>query len=195
MKSILTAIAASGLLAIAQSPSYIVIDLGPVGGAPGQAFSISNRDYMAGAAVLADGSSHAVLWYKGWQGDLGKSGLGGTNSVAFGVNAWGQAVGQAETSTPDPHAEDFCGFKAMGNPTVGATCVPFVWQDGVMYPLETLGGKNGVANMINNRSEVAGLAETTAPDGTCPPPLTYQFKPVIWRIGGIEQLPTFPGDP
>jgi hypothetical protein len=58
-------------------------DLGPVSGAPGQAFSVNRHDVISGAAVLADGASHAMLWYKGWQFDISQSGLGGQNSIAF----------------------------------------------------------------------------------------------------------------
>jgi probable HAF family extracellular repeat protein len=187
--SLLTAVA------IAQTPTYTVTDLGPVGASPGQPFSINHRSLVGGAAGLADGFSHGVLWYKGWEVDIGKPGLGGQNSIVYGVNSSGQAVGGAETSTADPHKEDFCGFKALGMQSAGTTCMPFVWQDGVMTPLQTLGGNNGFAHMINNLGEVAGQAETTTADPTCTSPAVYQFKPVLWRIGGVLQLPTFPGDP
>ena len=54
-------------------------------------------------------------------------------------------------------------------------------------------GVNGFANSINNRREVAGLAETTNPDPTpgCP---VFQFAPVVWKHGVIEELNTYPGD-
>ena len=55
---------------------------------------------------------HAVLWYKGQKIDIGTLGLGGPNSVAFGVNESGQAVGEAQTLVPN--GEDFCGFNAFG---------------------------------------------------------------------------------
>ena len=96
MKSISTSIAASGLLAalaLAQPSGYIVTDLGPVGRAPGQPVFVTNNDLVSGTAVLGDGSSHAVLWYKGFQVDITQPGLGGQNSLAFAVNDIGQAVG------------------------------------------------------------------------------------------------------
>ena len=130
-----------------------------------------------GRWLSPDGSSmHAVLWYKGWKIDIGTPGLGGPNSAAFGVNEFGQTVGQAETSRPN--AEDFCGFNAYGFASSTA-CRPFLWQDGVMTKLPTLGGHNGFANSINNRGVVAGIAETDATDPTpgCP---VHQFEPVVW---------------
>ena len=133
---------------------------------------------------------HAVLWYKGRKIDIGTPGLGGPNSAAFGVNEFGQAVGQAETS--GPNAEDFCGFNSYGFASSTA-CRPFLWQDGVMTKLPTLGGENGFANTINNRGEVAGIAETDATDPTpgCP---VHQFEPVVWENGRIHALPPYPGD-
>jgi probable HAF family extracellular repeat protein len=71
-----------------------------------------------------------------------------------------------------------------------------------MTPLSTLGGYNGAANMINNRGEVAGNAETATTDSTCPPydPGKGQYqvlqdKPVVWQNGEIKELPTYGGDP
>jgi probable HAF family extracellular repeat protein len=195
MKSILTSIAANSLLAalaIAADapPHYTVTDLGPVGGSPGQPYGISNNGLVVGAAAASATKMHAVLWYNRLRIDIGTPGLGGPNSAGFGVNESGQAVGAAETSTPN--SEDFCGFNAYGFPSFTA-CVPFVWQFGRMTGLPTLGGTNGQANAINNRGEVAGLAETANADPN-PACAVSQFKPVIWEGSRIHELPTYPGD-
>jgi probable HAF family extracellular repeat protein len=134
--------------------------------------------------------------------DIGTPGLagldavayGGNNSSAFAVNERGQAVGEAATSTLDPNGEDFCGFKSFGLPSFGTTCAPFVWQYFVMTPLPTLGGNNGFAHAINSRGVVAGTAENTTADPACPAPQLFQFKPVIWENGQVQELPTYPGD-
>jgi probable HAF family extracellular repeat protein len=133
---------------------------------------------------------HAVLWFEGQKLDIGTPGLGGPNSAAFGVNRFAQTVGQAETS--DTNGEDFCGFNSYGFAS-STVCLPFLWQDGVMTKLATLGGDNGFANMINNRGEVAGLAETAVKDSTsgCP---VHSFAPVVWENGVIHELPSYPGD-
>jgi probable HAF family extracellular repeat protein len=170
---------------------YNVFDLGVVGNPPAGPYIIRNNGLISGAAATPDGSSmHAVLWYKGWKIDIGTPGLGGQNSAAFGVNEFGQTVGQAETSRPN--AEDFCGFNAYGFASSTA-CRPFLWQDGVMTKLPTLGGHNGFANSINNRGVVAGIAETDATDPTpgCP---VHQFEPVVWERGRIHSLPPYSGD-
>jgi probable HAF family extracellular repeat protein len=61
-----------------------------------------------------------------------------------------------------------------------------------MTTFPTLGGANGVANLINHRGEAVGFAENQIHDPACP---VAQFKPVIWANGKIQELPTFPGDP
>src|ERR1700676_1861393 len=111
----MTSIAASSLLAafaVAETPRYTVTDLGPVGGPPGQPYASTNNGLGNGAGTAANGTMHAVLWYKGRKMDIGTPGLGGPNSAAFGVNERGQTVGQAQTSVPS--GEDFCGFTAYG---------------------------------------------------------------------------------
>ena len=61
-------------------------------------------------------------------------------------------------------------------------------------PAPTLGGVNGQASWINNRGEIVGTAENFKLDSTCPSPQKFQFKPVIWENGQIEELPTFGAD-
>jgi uncharacterized membrane protein len=178
-------------------------DLGPVGPAPGQPFHLTNNGLISGSAAY-NGKEQATLWYKRLRANIG---IGGGNSIAFGINKWAQAVGEADTSTPDPNGEDFCGFAFFGFPS-GKTCLPFLWHDGVMTALPTLkdkngkNGNNGDANVINSRGEVAGLAENTTLDETCPaydPSLgqsqKLQTKPVVWTHGEIHELPTLGGDP
>jgi probable HAF family extracellular repeat protein len=193
MKLIMTSIAASSLLAAlamaqpARTLRYAIHDLGAVGNSPGQPYFITNKGLVGGAAAISNSTMHATVWYKGLKVDIGTPGL---NSAAFGVNERGQAVGEAET--PDPNGEDFCGFNFYGFPPLGTTCRPFIWQDGVMTKLPTLGGPNGVANMINNRGEVVGYAENNIQDPGCP---VFQFKPVVWINGQIHELPLNNGDP
>jgi hypothetical protein len=65
MKSIVTLIATGSMLAmlaVAETPRYTITDLGPVGGPPGQPFVIKNNGLISGAAAIAGGAMHAVLW-------------------------------------------------------------------------------------------------------------------------------------
>jgi uncharacterized membrane protein len=90
-------------------------------------------DSIAGKHV----KGRAVIGIDGLKFDLGT--LGGKNSWMNwgGINDRGEAVGMAETSVPDPDGEDICGFGT------GLTCRPFLWQNGNMSALPTLGGNNG----------------------------------------------------
>lgn len=171
-------------------PQYTVTDLGTLaGGNFSQPFFINRYGLVSGSSSLADGSQHATLWMGGLMGDIGAPGLGGPNSIAFGDNERFQAAGEAESSIPDPNKEDFCGFGTH------LICLPFLWQDGKMVQLATLGGNNGAANAISNRGEVAGFAESSTPDPGCPVPQVLQFKPVVWEKGAIRTLPAVGGDP
>lgn len=191
------AIAAGSLLAtaaMAQSPTYQVIDLG-MAGPNGQPFALT-RNSLVASAVQAGETVHAVVQYQGRAVNLGQPGLKGPNSMAFGVNVWAHAVGEAQTDTPDPQGEDFCGFAALGLTSSGTTCLAFVWQSGVMSPLPPLGGNNSVASQINNSGVAAGMAETAEADSTCPAgPQKLEFKPAVWQNGAVRELPTYPGDP
>jgi probable HAF family extracellular repeat protein len=172
-----------------QQLRYSVIDLGTLGGTSSVAYSVNHRGWVAGAASLPGNTAqHAVLWRKGRKMDLGT--LGGPNSTAFfPLNDRGEVSGFSDTPSPDPYGEDFCGFGTH------LVCLPFVWQNGVRTPLATLGGNNAIANEVNNRGQVGGVAETTTPDPTCVAPQVLQAEPVVWEKGKIEELPTFPGDP
>jgi len=167
-----------------QFPHYTVTDLGPAIDLGG---GVNEKDAVDGTALLSDGNVRAFLWRKGNRTLLGT--FGGKNSAAFRpASERGQVVGEAETATPDPLGEDFCGFGTH------LVCLPFLWQNGVKTPLPTLGGNNGAAFSVNSRGQVAGGSENTTLDATCPSS-TLEVKPVIWEDGGIQELPTLPGDP
>ena len=136
-------------------------------------------------------SGRAVISIYGVNIDL--TTLGGDNSWTNygGINDRGEAVGMAETSVLDPNGEDMCAFHTQ------KTCRPFLWRDGHIMGLPTLGGNNGQAAAINNREQIVGISETTAPDPGCPPskqPGTTVL-PVMWERGEVRALPTLPGEP
>ena len=195
-KTVNTAMIAGSLLAtvaMAQPPSYKVFDLGAVG-PNGQPFALTDNGLAAGAAQTGN-TMQAVLWYKGRMLELFKP--TGSNSIAFGVNRGGQAVGGAQTGTPDPQGEDFCGFAALGLTSSGTSCIAFLWQNGGIQELPTLGGNNGVANQINGAGDAVGMAEKNRPDSTCPSggPQKLEFKPAAWQNRIVREMPTYAGDP
>src|SRR5882724_3748682 len=135
-------------------------------------------------------SGRAVLNIHGINIDLRT--LGGKNSWTNygGINDRGEAVGLSETSVPDQDGEDFCAFGTK------RTCRPFLWRDGHMMALPTLGGNNGQASAINNRGQIVGISETTAQDSGCSPSKPGKIiSPVFWKRGEVRALPTVAGDP
>ena len=171
---------------------YTIQDLGVFGAnptVPGGPLVVTNSGRISGAAVMGS-AEHAVLYYGGQTIDVGTPALGG-NSMGYGVNESGATVGQAEDTAPAlSTTEDFCGFQFFGFSTSPTPCVPFVWQNGQMLRLPTLGGVNGWATEINNSGMIGGSAETTTVDPNCPAPQKYQFKPVVWSNGAVQALPT-----
>ena len=218
--SLALATVAGPVYALAQSTAsqrYTVVDLGPVGpsSSPGQPYYGQRqwagqwRDCPRESQQSGESVSHAVLWEGTSLKDISSPGLGGPNSAAYGVNVWGQVVGQADTKTPDPNGEDFCGSKALALTQSGNTCVPFLWQHGSMIALPRLRnsagkeGSNGVALQVNDFGIAAGTAENGELDSTCPGASTsaqrIEFKPVIWTRpfpgSKVQELHTVDGDP
>ena len=131
----------------------------------------------------------AVINIRGRNIDLGTLGNPDTGNSWInwgGINDSGEAVGMSETSTPDPDGEDLCGFGTF------LECVPFLWRDGHMSALPTVGGNNGQASAINSRGQVAGYAETSVVDSACPPFKTTLA--VLWDKGNAQPLPTVGSD-
>ena len=122
----------------AGAPTYVVTDLGTLGGPTSAAWGINGAGQVAGSASTADGAQHAFLYSGGVMLDLGT--LGGSTSLAFGVNDAGQVVGAAATA---------------GNLASHA----FLYSRGIMTDLGTLGGQTSVGQAINAAGQVTGSAE------------------------------------
>jgi len=178
------------------SPLYQVRHLGSLGGTTSAGNSINDRAWVSGASNLPwDQTTHATLWRDGATIDLGT--LGGPNSAVLWPvkNEAGMIVGVAETAEVDPLGEAWSCSVFFPSAT-GHICLGFVWQDGEMEPLPTLGGNNGFATGANNRGQVVGWAENTVHDPTCNAPQVLQFRAVLWntRQAEVQELPPLSGD-
>jgi probable HAF family extracellular repeat protein len=162
---------------------------------------VNNRSIVAGYSNQPDNMSrHAAVWRNDASHtliDLGT--LGGPNSsVTWNVkNDRGLIAGIAQTDMPDPLGELWSSaFFYPGPNNFGFINRGFVWQNGKMRGLGTLGGNHSFAAGANNRDEVVGWAENNCHDDTCVPPQILQFRPVVWgpRKDQIRELPLIAGD-
>ena len=182
----------------ASHPRYRVTLLGSLGGTSGAGSSVNDRGWVAGFSNLpGDQNTHAVVWRQGKAIDLGT--LGGPNSAVLWPvkNNQGLVAGVAETARTDPLGEAWsCSFFFPS--ATGHTCLGFVWQDGHMRGLPTLGGDNGFATGANKLGQVVGWAENRVHDPTCNPPQVLQFRAMVWdtRHGHprARELPPLRGD-
>jgi probable HAF family extracellular repeat protein len=176
------------------APDYSVITLRSLGGVAAGASSINAAGWISGLSTLTgDQVVHAALWRHGQVIDLGA--LGGTSvnsAVAWPNHAARAIAGISETSTVDTLGESWSCSAFM--PTTGHTCVGFVWRDGVMTALPTLGGNNGYAAGANGAGQVVGWAETSMPDATCIGKQVLGFQAVLWDQDRAQALPPLPGD-
>lgn len=178
------------------SGGYTVTVLPSLGGTNSAANSIDNNGSPMGTSFLSGNATmHAALWQRGGAVDLGT--LGGPNSaIEWPVeNDRGYASGISETNENDPLGESTswsCHAFLPDGGSSGKTCLAFVWHDGKMRPLPTLGGNNGYGAGMNDDGVIAGWAETKRRDSTCVAPQVLQFLPAVWdaRSRKVRALPT-----
>jgi probable HAF family extracellular repeat protein len=187
--------------AFAEEPQYNVSTLTSLGGTSSGGNSVNHRGFVAGYSNLPGNMSrHAAVWRNDANHTLTDLGtLGGPNSsVTWNVkNDRGLIAGIAQTDMPDPLGELWSSaFFYPGPNNFGFINRGFVWQNGKMRGLGTLGGNHSFAAGANNRNEVVGWAENNCHDDTCVPPQILQFRPVVWgpRKDQIRELPLIEGD-
>lgn len=128
------------------------------------AFDIADSGLVAGASennaldpLTNAPISLAVLWNRDKVINLGT--LGGYESAAAAVSDRGDVVGGALALTPDPfpgRCPMVCDFFIYGN---GTEAHAFLWHDGTMQDLGTLGGPDSGAFFVNDRREIAGASD------------------------------------
>ena len=102
--------------------------------------------------VLGINEMHGFIFKYGHMADLGT--LGGNVSYAGSINNRGQVVGFATNAIPDPNSMYY--LLAQGSPN-GTQTRAFLWEDGSMQDLGTLGGPDASANFVNEEGQVAGI--------------------------------------
>jgi probable HAF family extracellular repeat protein len=172
----------------------VLTDLGTLpGGYSSTAYWVNERGLIMGDSqngfidpITGVPEAIAVLWGKdGEIIDLGT--LGGSFSFGNAMNNRGQVVGIAENAVPDPYSY-----------LLGTETHAFVWRDGFMEDLGTLGGPDSWAAAINESGQVAGWAFTNSTPNanngdTCPPNVPTQDPFLREKDGRMIDLGTFGG--
>ena len=162
--------------------SYDVVKIpASLGGSQSRGMAINAAGLVAGWSNLSSGSRHAAVWRDGVISDLRT--LGGPSSTVPwpGLNDDGMVVGISHTDRPDPLHEDWsCDLGGFLPETTDLICSGFVYDDGRMRELPTLGGNHSFAAGVNGRGEIVGWAETAERDSTCVDAQVLGFRGVIW---------------
>lgn len=173
------------------------ISLGTLGGNASNAFGVNNSGQVVGGATNATADplggsfyymgwgpyewipsvfpvsteTHAFLWDHGVMQDLQT--LGGPDSYALYINESGQVAGASLTnSTPN---------STTGYPTLD----PFLWENGHMKDLGSLGGTLGFVNGINNLGHVIGQSNLAG---------DAMYHPYVWKDNTMTDLQTLGGN-
>jgi probable HAF family extracellular repeat protein len=160
-----------------------VMDLGtlPGGGYESSAHSVNSRGQVVGWALnttsdpysLAELGSvydfyepvypyqtRAFLWENGAMQDLGTLTSDGTDAMGFAINEAGEIIGISYTnSTPNPIATRCSYAYPDPNLSLMPTQEPFLWENGTMISLKSLGGTCGWARDLNSHGQLVGASD------------------------------------
>ncbi|MFO0954048.1 MAG: Calx-beta domain-containing protein [Isosphaeraceae bacterium] len=160
-------------------PSYLVTDLGTLGGNYSSAHDINASAQVVGSSLTARTTVRGFLWQNGVMTDLGT--LGADYSEALGVNDVGQVVGRSMTGDGTYH-----GFLLTPEDTDG-NGTPDRWfrdanADGKNDLMLDL-GPNTAAEDVNNAGQVVGHSGNPY----------VSTRAVLWQNGVMTDLGTLGG--
>ncbi len=160
-----------------------ITDVGTLGGYESYASYVNNSGQVVGFSTFdtvpdpysfLGAAIHAFVWQNGTMRDIGTLGGPDAGATPGGINQQRDTIAGASFTSFIP------------NPGTGIpTQDPFLWKNGVMTDLGTLGGTIGTAQAINNRSQITGQSDL-AGDQT--------FHSFFWDRGVLTDLGTLGGD-
>jgi probable HAF family extracellular repeat protein len=165
-------------------------DLGTLGArfTSSSATAINERGDVVGTSYLAKVTQtgqqgHAFIWQNGVMTDLGTLGAGSATSEAVALNERGAVVGSSRSGTgsarpvlwrdrmirPLYRGSGYGAVVAINDrgqaigarvPAGGAVVHAFIWENGNLTDLGTLGGTESDATAINTRNQIVGVSNT-----------------------------------
>ena len=176
-----------------------IVDLGTLGAGTeslgiyindaGQVIGFSTIDTTSDPIGFFGFPTHTFIWQNGQKLDIGT--LGGADAFpgASCTNPpTGIVVGGSTTST-------------ISNPDTGLpTFAPYLWLNGKMTELGTLGGTFGIAQCANHRGQVIGMSSLSENPGACIPAIVFGgaanpgCHAFFWQNGVMSDLGTLGGD-
>jgi probable HAF family extracellular repeat protein len=166
----------------ASAVTWVVRDLGTLGGPASHAYAINSAGVIVGSSsIVGSTRPHAFAWKSGVMTDLGA--LAGGSSEATAINDDGVIVGRSTIASGDQRAvrwmngrkrnlgtlggrnSEARGINAFGvivgwSETASGVRRAFIWKNGVMTDLGTPGGTFSQANGINRSGTVVGAYTT-----------------------------------
>lgn len=131
------------------APRFRITDIGTLGGRISRASAINDKGHVVGVSSTRDNKPQHAFYHDG-TGIYDLGALGPTNSQAHDISGSGIIVGTTTTPTSPQRG---------GPPYTG-----FVWKQGCMLDLGTLGGNESTALGVNEAGQVVGQSYRS--DGT-----------------------------
>jgi probable HAF family extracellular repeat protein len=193
---------------------YNLLEISTLGGNISGAADINDQFAVVGSSTNDNSALHAYIWYLGFAIDLGVPG-GNSVSAATAINYGGSMTGYAEGDDQSRYAyliqlsgdrwtylgtlpnldyseavdinnyDQIAGYSFMLGPDGGS--MAWVWENGDMSPLGTLGGSRSKASAINQGGAVIGYSEVFTPDNSI-------NHACLWINDAIIDLGVLPGE-
>lgn len=159
--SVALAVTLYGAVALAQTT---ITPITVPGGSSLAVSGLNTNGHVAGYYLASDATQRAFFWAAGTGVDLGS--LGGSITVANGLNNLGQVVGYAATP---------------GDASYNA----FVWSGGTLVDLGTLGGTTASAVAINDAGQMTGYSYLS--------PISLSYHAIRGTGAGLADLGSLGG--